>query len=208
MRGFHRAIYRPLPTIYLETGVTNPANWKNPQNAFDYIDPQFYPCSKTIPIGNVGSGHSAFGAGAWRTPLNAAALIADNWQKLTIRRVMCPSVPWNTITQLENRINDLQAWQPTFMTIPGLPNNTFPLGTIRFDSAEVIKRTLPTCINSDSSAVLLDDIYPTLPTTILQTWYDIVYKFSCAPPMPSGSITRAMSSRLPSSVGIAIGWTI
>ena len=56
---------------------------------------------------------------------------------------MCPCVPWDTIRQLTNRINGLQAWTPANMTIPGLAKNTFPQGTLRFDSAEPIMRVVP-----------------------------------------------------------------
>ena len=51
------------------------------------------------------------------------------------------------------------------MTIPGLPNNTFAKGTIRFDSAEPIKRIVPQLGNS------------VIPTQQMQ-WWDILYKFS------------------------------
>ena len=147
-----------------------------PQLAFDYIDPQMYPCSKTIPIGSTGVGHSGFGAGAWRTPLNASSFIVETWQEFTIRRVMCPSVPWKCITALQNRINGLQAWTPANMTVTGVPGNTFALGTLRLDSAEPIRRVVPTCVDGNGKYLLGADV--AVPITAPVEWWDILYKFS------------------------------
>ena len=85
---------------------------------------------------------------------NSALLVTETWQEFTIRRVMCPSVPWDTIRQLTSRINGQQAWTPANMTIPGLPNNTFPQGTLRFDSAEPIMRTVPKSFSNDPTNFL------------------------------------------------------
>lgn len=167
--AYIEAVYRPLSSIY--SGNT-------PANAFDYIDPQFYPCSRTVPIKTL--------AIRGVIPLSDyyvadSGLLTDTWSEFTIRRVMCPSVPWSTIQQLTNRINGQKAWSPANMSIVGLPNNTFPLGTLRFDSAEPIKRIIPTCLAADGTTILTT--MPTgspgaIPTTRQMQWYDIIYKFS------------------------------
>jgi hypothetical protein len=114
----------------------------------------------------------------------SANLATETWFEFTIRRVMCPSVPWATINQLTNRINGLQAWAPTWMTLEGLNlpvfgntiNNSFPAGTLRFDSAEPIKRVVPAAYQSDGTTPILDP--NSLPITRPMTWWDITYKFS------------------------------
>jgi len=171
------AVYRPLPTIYTESGQI-PLTWANPQNAFDYVDPQFYPCSRSFDTGPAGfllpssiTGH--------QQPVPGTGLgsqIVETWQEFTIRRVMCPTVPWQTIRMLENRINGLFDWIPANMTVPGLPSNTFPVFTLRFDSAEPIKRTMPYCF--DTSGKILIGATGDIPITRQISWWDILYKFS------------------------------
>ncbi len=190
MCGVHiEAVYRPLPTIYSEDAARfDPSTWQTPANAFDYIDPQFYPASRTFPANGYPGQQNGFCMKdallgtpvAAPNPGNTSLLITETWQEITIRRVMCPSVPWDTIRQLTNRINGQKAWTPANMTIPGLPNNTFPVGTLRFDSAEPIKRTLPTCFNSSQQLITnaLAGGGDKSPSTTFMTWWDIVYKFS------------------------------
>ena len=180
MCGSHiEAIYRPLPTIYDEED--KPAkDWEHPSYAFDYIDPQFFPASRTFPAnGMPGRKNSFCLLGSLGSPVEApdsgdtSLLVTETWQEITIRRVMCPTVPWDTIRKLQNRINE-NAWTPANMKLAGLPNNTFPKGTLRFDSAEVIKRTMPTHLDAAGAQVFVDDI----PATADIIWWDILYKFS------------------------------
>jgi hypothetical protein len=90
---------------------------------------------------------------------------------------MCPAAPWDTIRQLTGRINGQQPWTPANMTIPGLPNNTFPPGTLRFDSAEPIMRTVPKCFDDDPTQ--FSTIPPGgVPYTTAMQWWDIIYTFS------------------------------
>ena len=162
------AVYRPLSTIF--NGSTSGSS---AQNQFDYIDPQFYPASRTIPM-NASLLIAAHAGGTTRVMAldpAASALMVDTWQEFTIRRVMCPSVPWDTIRQLENKINGLNDWRPANMTIPGLPNNTFPQGTLRFDSAEPIKRVMPYWDPNNPAN-------NNLPVARQIQWWDILYKFS------------------------------
>ena len=178
------AIYRPLSTIY-----NGPAASKT-TGSFDYLDPQFYPCSRVFPANGWPGEQNDFCMKDLVTGLpveipngaGQAILVTETWQEFTIRRVMCPSVPWATIQQLTNRINGLSAWKPANMTIPGLaypdPNNagnlitnTFPIGTLRFDTAEPIKRIIPMWPDPLGGAN-----NPT--TTTWAQWWDITYKFS------------------------------
>ncbi len=85
---------------------------------------------------------------------------------------MCPAVPWNTINQLVNTINGSNAWTPTNMKIAGLPGNTFPIGTVRFDSCEPIKRIVPAWPNPSGGSPAIP------PATGSVQWWDILYKFS------------------------------
>ncbi len=91
---------------------------------------------------------------------------------------MCPSVPWETIRQFQNRINGQAAWTPANMTIPGLPKNTFPTGTVRFDTAEVVKRTMPDPFDAAGKLLTNTAGGPAVPVTQSMTWWDITYKFS------------------------------
>ncbi len=157
--AYVEAIYRPLLSIY-SGPMAGPGG--TPQNAFDYVDPQFHPCSRTFPANGYPGEQNSFcvASAIVGTPArmpnagNSALLVTETWQEFTIRRVMCPSVPWDTIRQLTSRINGQQAWTPANMTIPGLPNNTFPQGTLRFDSAEPIMRTVPKSFSNDPTNFL------------------------------------------------------
>jgi len=179
--AYVEAIYRPLLSIYngpaSGTGAT-------PQNAFDYVDPQFHPCSRTFPANGVPGEQNSFVLQdvLLRIPVavpnggNSALLVTETWQEFTIRRVMCPTVPWDTIRQLTSRINGQKAWAPANMTVPGLPNNTFPQGTLRFDSAEPIMRTVPKSFSDDPTKFLT--AADGLAYTQSMQWWDIIYTFS------------------------------
>jgi hypothetical protein len=52
--AYVEAIYRPLFSIY--TGYAG----GQPQNAFDYVDPQFHPCSRTFPANGVPGQQNSF----------------------------------------------------------------------------------------------------------------------------------------------------
>jgi hypothetical protein len=155
-----------------------------PQNAFDYVDPQFHPCSRTFPANGWPGEQNSFcvASAIVGTPArmpnagNSALLVTETWQEFTIRRVMCPSVPWDTIRQLTGRINGQTHWQPANMTIPGLPNNDFRQGTLRFDSAEPVLRTVPKCFSSDPTQFL--PVLGGVPYTQVMQWWDIIYTFS------------------------------
>jgi hypothetical protein len=170
---FIEAIYRPLLSRY-KTGSPWDAT---PEKAFDYVDPQFSPCSKAIPIS--ASCYVLYDTNKWGsygTSIGSSPQLVETWQNFTIRRVMCPTVPWNTIRQLANRINGLADWTPMNFDIPGLPNNTFPKGTLRFDFAEPISRIVPTCLGSTSADVFSD--IKGNPITKPMMWWDIVLTFS------------------------------
>ena len=171
--AYVEAVYRPINSVY--TGSTSGTS---NANVFDYVDPQFYPCSRSFTVDEAGFLLPSSVTGLPQPVPNAGtgAQMMETWQEFTIRRVMCPCVPWETIRQLQNRINGLNAWTPANMTIPGLKNNTFPLGTLRFDSAEIIKRVLP--IDSDSKGVSTYDPSGNFLITTTQQWWDILYKFS------------------------------
>ncbi len=184
--AFVDAVYRPLPTVYTEDGNTNFADWQNPQNCFDYLDPQFYPASRSFPANGYPGTQNGFClmGSISRLPVlapnsnNTSLLVTETWQEITIRRVMCPSIPWTTISQLENRINGTNPWTPAHMTIPGLPNNTFPTGTLRFDNAAPVKRSMPTCLDSNGQLIMAPPGNNASPATALMTWWDITYTFS------------------------------
>ena len=180
------AIYRPLPTIYNPTKTNSYFGAAKPENAFDYVDPQFYPCSRSFPANGVPGEQNGFVLQdlITRTPTavpnanGSAILVTETWIEFTIRRVMCPSVPWETIRQFQNRINGQAAWTPANMTIPGLPKNTFPQGTVRFDTAEVVKRTMPDPFDAAGKLLTNTAGGPAVPVTQSMTWWDITYKFS------------------------------
>jgi hypothetical protein len=168
--AYIEAIYRPLYSVY----STASGSTYDERNSFDYVDPQFTPCSRTINVGdslqtwlNVGnaSDHHVIGSGGIKT---------DTWEEFTIRRVMCPRVPWKTISCLQNRINGQKAWKPANMTLDGLENNTFPKGTLRFDYAEVTPHVMPTCQYTSKQLILLDGV----PSTQPMRCYDILLHFS------------------------------
>ena len=136
--AYIEAIYRPLSSIYNMPG-SYPSYTGRPTKPdyvrrFDYVDPQFHPCSRMFPFG--GAANLYFGGYPF-PEANSSAQLTESWLEFTIRRVMCPSVPYQTIAQLTGRINGLKAWTPANMTVPGLPNNTFPQGTLRFDGADI-----------------------------------------------------------------------
>jgi len=174
--AYVEAVYRPLMTIY--SGPI--AEQSDLQNVFDYIDPQFYPCSRTFPINGVAGRADSFLLTVLGVPTQyggmSSLMATETWQEFTIRRVMCPSVPWMTIQQLTGRINGQSPWAPANMKVPGLPFNTFPQGTLRFDSAEPIMRTVPRHFTSDPTKFSLDA--GGLPYTFPMNWWDITYKFS------------------------------
>lgn len=180
--AYIEAIYRPLYSIYTPPSYIL-ASDKPPTGLFDYVDPQFTSCSRVIDVSlsarvlmernnTLGWGFAANGPGR---------LITDTWEEFTIRRVMCPCVPWYTITALQNRINE-KDWSPQFMTIDGLLNNTFPAGTLRFDLAEVTPRTLPDATDDEGNIIAsqagASSNEEGLPCTTPMRWYDILYKFS------------------------------
>ena len=167
--AFIEAVYRPLSTIYKP--ATGADASKAPEQ-FDYLDPQFYPCSRSFPTGK--RLLADYTGAILEQPIGESGLRTETWQEFTIRRVMCPCVPWDTIRQLTNRINGDKDWTPANMTIARLPNNTFTKGTLRFDSAEPVKRVVPSCLDSTSALIFSDSL---VSTQALQ-WYDILYKFS------------------------------
>ena len=221
--AYVEAVYRPLVSVC--NGLTN-SPWAPPPDSFDYLDPQMYPASRTLPVDSslyVLANYVVADTGSYGTKTGGSPQLVETWKEFTIRRVMCPTVPWATINYYTNRINGLKAWSPASMTIPGLqffdPNNgttviknTFPQGTVRFDSAEPIMRTVPSCF--DANGNLITDANGLAVTRPIQ-WWDIVYKFSCARPLPRGrSLTvppgecRAERRGPISSRGIASGSTV
>ena len=167
--AYIEAIFRPLTTCYKfpdSSAISNSDRIK----AFDYLDPQWNLCSKTIPTGK--SLQVLHYKSLSSTPLGEDGLITETWREFTIRRVMCPSVPWQTIAALTNRINQ-SAYTPAFCTILS-GNNTFPARCLRYDGAEVVRRIMPTCTYDGTTIFAQDGI----PTTAPMYWYDIVHKFS------------------------------
>ena len=188
--AFIDAIYRPLYTCYKMPSSPGDEDY---QKSFDYVDPQFSPCSRSLQ-GPPGYLFARYDPGLWaNTKLSmynypvpdVANLATETWQEFTIRRVMCPNVPWLTIRLLENRINSSADWVPGNFTVPGLPDNTFPAGTLRFDYAEVTPRTMPYATVAPGG-LLIHTIQSNVPGTQPLQWYDITYKFSCARPGITG----------------------
>jgi hypothetical protein len=159
------------------------------RNSFDYVDPQFTPASRTLqgPPGHLFARYRADATrlDAFNYPVaDSANFAVENWIEFTIKRVMCPRVPWLTIQSLQNRVN-IDAWTPQNFSIDGLAPfipvnddlqpNTFPAGTLRFDYAETIPRLLPAAYNSNGDIYLTDAGAPSARPV---RCYDIVYHFT------------------------------
>ncbi len=167
--AYIQAFYRPIYSVYNNTTAAI--------DLFDCVDPQFTPSSRVFPGNGIPGKQNSFCTKDDITQLLDEApggapsgiLITETWQEFTIRRVMCPSVPWVTIRSLEGRINDGWGWQPQYFTVDGLENNTFPQGTLRFDYAETTPRLVPAAAPNPVDGV---------PVTAPRRCYDILYHFS------------------------------
>jgi hypothetical protein len=209
------ATYRPLYSAY---AYNFPGSSKDPtapasidrQVSFDYIDPQFHPGSKTFDV-STSLNPLLY---AFKTQqLQQGGLLTETWHEFTIRRVLCPSVPFYTIQLLANRINGTNAWAPTHMKLPRLPvanlsyqynpanpylsssniypvpppyaptgssqTPCFPVGTLRFDYADVIPRTMPNWNLLTGTQAYANYGNPVaIPVTSPIQWYDIIYHFT------------------------------
>lgn len=132
------------------------------------------PCSRTLDVSSSLYVLYAQAGGSYGQACQGGPQLTETWEEFTIRRVMCPSVPWLTIRCLQNRINE-NPWKPAKFTIDGLPNNTFPAGTLRFDTADVIPRVVANCLDANGNQLVSPD---GLPITRPSRCYDIVLKFS------------------------------
>ncbi len=172
--AFIEAIYRPLPTVFRFS--SDPTEDERIRS-FDYIDPQYHPCSRTVSTGGGLRVIPQFKAAGTGIGIDAGGdgLLTDSWIEFSIRRLMCPTVPWHAIQQLQNSVNKDSQWAVTAFDVDGLPNNTFFPGVLRFNAPDIVKRTVPTCMSKDGSYILTKD---GIPTTRSMTWYDISYNFS------------------------------
>jgi len=177
-----RAVFRPLITNY---------KYGNPSDAdypavdvltfpFDYIDLRINPMSRIIPASAAlyGVANTGFGFGI---AAQGAAEQVDSWLQITIRRVMCPNIPTQTLAVLKNRINGARpdsegnlvaGYTPACFTVPGLnlpipqlsadkssiigltpAPQEFPIQTFRFDDAVWEKKVIQSCIDQENSYV-------------------------------------------------------
>ena len=148
---FIRATYKPL--IWEDPGErwTEGTIGYTP-DPFDFVDPQLMPITKTVSCG-VGLRYLIH---TKDMPLFYPAVGSEGFcvqpmQQFTIRRIMCPSVPVSTISQLKGRINVGQF---------DLGKYHFFDSTLRFDDCEVVKRAVPSSSGTFS------------------VWYDLLYVFT------------------------------
>jgi hypothetical protein len=178
--AYIEAVYRPLYSVYKFPESVGAQDFIN---SFDYVDPQFVPCSRTYPYGshfNITRGRPSItspGSTVTQTlhDFKSQGVITETWREFTIRRLMCPSVPWQTIESLENRVNINTKWKPAHFLIDGLAANTFAKGVVRFDTADVIPRLVYSHFDSNGNPVFTSQ---GLPQTVPFRCYDIVLKFS------------------------------
>jgi len=200
-----RAVFRQLVTNYKYDNATDTSYDSLDQESFpfDYIDLKLIPQSRIIPASNglyaVPNTGPGFGIAA-----QGAAELVDSWLQITIRRVMCPNIPLQTLAALKNKINGAP-YQPACFGVPGLNLNvpqttanpefgdelvitglkpyqqTFPIQTLRFDDALWEKKVIQSCIDQDKSTptniVILTDENG-LPTTQPMTWWNGTLLFS------------------------------
>ena len=86
--------------------------------------------------------------------VGSEGFITQPMQQFTIRRLMCPTVPSETIATLKGKVNS------GFFSLGG---HNFPPETLRFDDCEVVKRAIPYSDGTNAG---------------LTTWYDLLYVFT------------------------------
>ena len=144
------AIFRPLLTAY---SMSEDLAFSG---SFDYVDPQFFPCYRTFNNNNALYALPDINPNHWLTKnykIGEETQFTETWQEITIRRLMCPTVPWQTINKLTNTIN-FDTWTPWLFTLPSLPSiggvKGFPPGTLRFDGCTPTKRITPSVLQDDN----------------------------------------------------------
>jgi len=177
------AVFRPLLTAY------NLSEEQSTTGAFDYVDPQFFPCYRTFGNSKALYALPDINLNHYLTknyPVGEDMQFTETWQEFTIRRIMCPTVPWQTINKLSNTIN-FNAYTPTCFDLPSLPDvgenpngrvHGFPPGTLRFDGCSPIKRVIPSVLVDDTNETgFLFDAYGN-PMCAANVSWDITYRFS------------------------------
>ena len=174
------AVFRPLLSAY------NGSEEQATTGSFDYVDPQFFTCYRTFNNANALYALPDINPNHWLTKnykIGEETQFTETWQEFTIRRIMCPTVPWETINKLSNTIN-LYTWQPLWFDLPTLPIfgkppvQGFPPGTLRFDGCSPNKRVTPTVLKDDNDPLsFLLDAHGN-PFCAANTSWDMTYKFS------------------------------
>jgi hypothetical protein len=124
------AIYRPL--IFL-SGLDGDLD------RFDYVDPQLEPVSCANSVGRQMVAFTAKALGVANVqplpdPLATTATLPEVRWSFTIRRMMVPRIPRQTIELLANKVNQAE-WSIGYLT--------FPPECVRYDSTEVITKISP-----------------------------------------------------------------
>jgi hypothetical protein len=165
-----RAVFRPLITNYKVGNSTDDLYPFSDQVTFpfDYIDLRLNPMSRIIPASNAlyGVANTGFGFGI---AAQGAAEQIDSWLQITIRRVMCPNIPIQTIAVLRNRINGPRGYTtdtipipigytPACFTVPGL---NLPIPQLVVNPANIVEWNisglLPTVQTFPSQTLRFDD---------------------------------------------------
>ena len=154
------ATFRPLITqrpsgntgeqAYWDWEWTRMEGWNNPPDSFDFVDPQLQPVTKVVSTGTslkyILPGMTIF------PKVGSEGFITQSMQTLTIRRLMVPFVPVNTITRLKGKVNRNEFRINEYVFAPQ---------TLRFDDCIAEKRV----VSSDDGKTL-------------SYWYDLTYVFS------------------------------
>jgi len=118
-------------------------------DTFDFVDPQLHPITKTVSCG-AGLKYLLKGALLYGS-VGSEGFVTQPMQQFSIRRIMCPSIPTETIGKLKGKVNGSEFKLGKF---------TFAKETLRFDDCEVTKKAVP---NYDGK---------------LSVWYDLLYIFT------------------------------
>ena len=95
-----------------------------------------------------------------KIPHETAAPVSLNVIDVTIRRSLVPEIPWKTMAEMSNKVND-KDWSPETSTSPS-PGQDFPAETLKFAGPISIKRGLSSMTSDHASK---------------RDWYEIIYLF-------------------------------
>lgn len=172
------ATYRPLLNCFpYPTDTSQPDDPTVPEQ-FDYVNPVFQPYSETQDIStelklNLES------AWPWPTGSKIGAFVTRNLLSFSITRLMVPNPPYETISKLQNTINTGKYKPIVFGGVADgrfvrLPE--FPEECLKFDSADIEKRCVPTIRRRGDGSMLTDG--GGYPITRDNQWYDITLHFT------------------------------